>query len=170
MAVMAIAMVAMAVVSAVSAMSAAKSEKDMNEYNAKVAENQAIASRQQAAFEGERIKERSKAVLARQRALYGKAGVEVGAGSPLELAADTAYQADVDMQAVRYSGETQARQAESQAKLDKWQGKVAMRKGYMQAGTSLLKGAASAYGAGGGGFGLGGGMAASSYSQHERPV
>ncbi|HXG17186.1 MAG TPA: hypothetical protein VNK50_13120 [Calidithermus sp.] len=111
-------------------------------YNARLAEQQALASRQAAAFEAERARERSRRLLARARAIYGTTGVEVNEGSPLLVLADSARQAELEAQTIQYGGELRARQAQGQANLESFQARLASRAGTIGAGATLLSGAA----------------------------
>lgn len=113
-------------------------------YNATVAENQAIAARQQAAYLADREREQTRRVLSRQRALYGTAGVDVGVGSPLMVMADSARQGELNAQAVLAGGAARAQGYQAQAQLDRYMAGQARSAGQIGAGVSLLSGLASA--------------------------
>ena len=82
--------------------------------------------------------------MSRQRALYGKSGVEIE-GSPLLVMEDTAAQGEMDALAIRWGGDVAAARARSEANLMKMQGRTAGRLGAIQAGTTLLSGAGQTY-------------------------
>lgn len=126
-------------------------------YNAKVAENQAIAARNAAAVREQQHREQVRRLHATQRAVSGASGV-TEEGSPLLVMADTLEQAELDAQRIRYGGEVSAAGFESQARLSRFQGQQAAQAGLIGAGSTLLSGAASAarvYGGTGGGGGGG---------------
>lgn len=65
---------------------------------AEAIKSQGAQEQAQKEFEAQKLEREKKAGLSRQRALYAKAGVDISAGSPLEVMLDTAkeYQADID--------------------------------------------------------------------------
>jgi hypothetical protein len=140
--VLAAAAVASAAVSAAGAISSGQAQSKMASYNAAVAERDAQAARQQAAFEESRQRQARDALLGKQRAAFAASGV-TPEGSPLLVAAETATQAEIDAEAIRYSGSVAEARANSQAALDRMQGAAARTASYFAAGTSLLQGAAN---------------------------
>lgn len=134
-----------AVVSAVGVISSADASRRAANQNADIAEQNAIAARQKAAYDEQMHRERVKKILGSQRALYGKAGVEM-TGSPLLVMEDTAEQGELDALAIRFGGEVSASQNRSQANLMRMQGRDAMTAGTFTAGATLLQGAGNAYG------------------------
>lgn len=135
--------VASAVVGAVSAVQQGKAAKAAANYNATLQEQQADLSRQTAAVEEQRQRLRAQRVMSAARASMGAAGVDLE-GSPLMLMEESAADAEFDALAIRHAGETQAWRARAQAGLDRFEGKVASRRGYMAAGASILNGISSA--------------------------
>ena len=84
-------------------MKAGRAEEAASEYNAQLAE--------QKAFEEETAsRERLKKLMARQRALYAKAGVDIASGSPLLVLADTRDEGEDEAMAIRYGGSATASQ------------------------------------------------------------
>ena len=129
-----------------SAKAQAKTTKKIADYNAEVAANQAISERNRAAFAADQQRAATRRVLARQRALYGTAGVEENFGSPLMVQADSAYQGELDAQIIKSGGQARASSLEAQAGLDRFRGQAARgieTAGAIQAGTTLLSGAAT---------------------------
>ena len=106
-------------------------------YNRQVAQNQATLARQQAALEEETTREKQRRFMAAQRAAFGAAGV-TEEGSPLLVMADTARQAERDLQLIRYGGEVSAAGFEAQAGLQRFYARQAERTGAIGAGVSLL--------------------------------
>src|SRR3989304_4722309 len=78
------------------------------DYQAKIARNQAIAARQAAAVAAENARERHQRVLAAQRARLGAAGVMSTEGSPLIVQMESAEQAALEEARIRYAGQVQA--------------------------------------------------------------
>jgi hypothetical protein len=130
------------VVGAIGAVQQGRSQAKIGEYNAKVAENQAIAARQKAAFDEDRQRQQARMFAGKQRAGLAAAGGEQGdAGDVLSM---TAEEAEIDALAIRYGGNIAAQSAMQQGALAKAQAKQASKSSYMQAGKSLLT-AGSAY-------------------------
>ena len=130
-----------AVTGAAGALSTGQAQYDMSEYNAAVDANQAIASQQAAEFEETQHRAKLTRLLSSQKAAAGASGIDPNTGSPLSVMADTAEQGELDALAIRYGGQVGAYRANSQAELDKMQGKAARTAGYYGAGASLLTGA-----------------------------
>jgi len=116
------------------------------DYQAKIARNQAIAARQAAEVAAENARERHQRVLAAQRARLGAAGVMSTEGSPLIVQMESAEQAALEEARIRYAGQVQAGGYESQAILSGYQARSARAAGYLGAGASLLTGLGAAYG------------------------
>jgi hypothetical protein len=130
------------VVGAIGAVQQGRSQAKIGEYNAKVAENQAIAARQKAEFDEDRQRQQSRMFAGRQRASLSQAGGELmDAGDVLGM---TAEEAEIDALAIRYGGNVAAQSARQSGALAKAQAKQAEKASYMQAGKSLLT-AGSAY-------------------------
>jgi hypothetical protein len=138
--------VAAAAASAYATYSASQAQEQAYKYNAKEAERQAEIAAQQTKFAAQQQAERDRRTRAAARAIQGTSGVEVGEGSSLLVDLDSAKQAELNYQAIRYQGEAQVRALQSQATLDRFQGATAARQGLIGAGASLLGGAASAGG------------------------
>ena len=116
------------------------------DYNANVAEEEAKAARAKAEYDEKAHRENVRKILATQRALYGKSGVSME-GSPLMVMEDTQKQGELDALAIRYGGDVASARARSEANVAKMTGRnnaYAAKAGYMQAGSTLLSGAASA--------------------------
>ena len=146
MAVSAIVSVVVAAVSAYLQYEQAQAQAAAMRYNAKVAENQAIGAQQQAQYVADRQREQTRRLLSRQRALYGTAGVELAAGSPLMVQADSARQGELDAQASLASGAGRALGFQSQAKIDRFMAGRTETMGSIKAGATLLSGFVEGYG------------------------
>lgn len=126
-----------AVMTAVSAVQSGQAQKKASDYNAQVAENDAIARKQSAAFEETRLRERQRQAMGMARANAAASGNTME-GSALDLMAQSAQNAELDALAILYSGQVGANASRSQAAADRLQGGMAQTAGYMQAGTTLL--------------------------------
>ncbi len=135
--------VAAAAASAYATYSASQAQEQAYKYNAKEAETQAEMARQQQQFAAQQQAERDRRARATARAIQGTSGVAVGEGSSLLVDMDSARQAELNYQSIRYQGDAQVRALQSQSVLDRFQGGVARQQGLIGAGTSLLSGAAS---------------------------
>ncbi len=129
----------------------AKSAQNLAEFNARVQEREATARRQKAAFEQRRQAKRGERVKSALTASVAAAG---GLGSPVaaDLAAEQAAELELENLLIGFEGEVGARRAESQAEIDRLQGKVARRRGKaavtasrFKAGTTLLTGFGGAF-------------------------
>lgn len=127
-------------VSAVSALQQGAAQADANRYNAQVAENNALAARQKAAFDEALRREQLARIQAQARANIGKAGGDFS-GSALDIMAENAAAAELDALAVRYGGAVRAGGLEAQAAVDRAQATSARQSGYFGAGARILSGA-----------------------------
>lgn len=150
MVIMAVVAVVSAAASAAASLHAAKQQEKIGEYNAKISENNAISVRQQATFEADKQRENTRKLLAIQRAGFAKSGVGLG-GSPLLVMEQTARDAELDAQTIEYGGEVKAAGYQSSAGLSLMESSAAASASRWKAGTTLLSGAAKAYGSLGGG-------------------
>jgi hypothetical protein len=141
--------VAGAGVGAYAASEQAATARDTAKFNERVAENEALASRYAAQVEAENRRTQYRRILASQRARIGGSGVAGSEGSPLLVQLASEEQAELDLERVKYAGETRARVSESEGILQGFYGSRAMKAGAFRAGTSLLEGtgqAANIYG------------------------
>lgn len=139
-----IAYVAAAAVAAGGAVYAGDQQRKAANQNADIAEQNAIAAQNKAAYDETRHREGVRKLLSAQRALYGKSGVDME-GSPLLVMEDTAGQGELDALAIRYGGDIAAARDRSAANLSRMQGGAAQTASYFQAGSTLLSGASNAY-------------------------
>lgn len=148
-------MAAGAAMSAVGSIQQGYAQKQVNQFNAQVAENNAASARAAAALDEANVRRRNEAIQGSVRARAAAATGDLG-GSPLDLLASNASEAELEALTARYSGEVAAGRQESQAQLDQMLGKQAVMRGYAGAAETLLSTASRAYtqyggkGAGGG--------------------
>lgn len=76
---------------------------------------------------------------------YVKAGIDPSVGSPVDVLADSAGEAALDVANIRYGGKMGVDQSYLQAAIAKSNARDAMTSGFIGAGTSLLTGATKLY-------------------------
>ena len=104
------------------------SEQNIANFNAQVAEREAEAARAKAKFEQKRQAKKAKAIESSLTAKLAKAG---GLGSPVagDLAEEQAAELELENLLIGFEGEIAAGRAESQAELDRLQGRLAKQRG-----------------------------------------
>jgi hypothetical protein len=141
-----VASLASAAVGAYAAYEQGQQAKKIGKFNAKVAENAALARRQAAAIEADNKRKQFAAIMAASRAGAGASGALTSEGSPLLVEISDAENAKLNEARIRYSGEVGARAQESEALVQRFVGRRAAQTGAVRAGASLLSGVASAAG------------------------
>lgn len=129
---------------AYSSVSAANAQEDASKYNEAVSRNNALAASQQAQFDADRIRDRNRRVAGAQRAALAKSGVDISAGTALDIAADSEIQGELDVAAAIYSGRVSSGAEEARARLFGMQASSASKAGKIGLGASLLGGAGDA--------------------------
>ena len=143
---LAIAAIATAVVgagvSAVSSMQQGKSAQNLANYNAQVAQNDAIAARQKAEFDATAQERQARLFAGTQRAsMAGTGGELLDMGDVIDMSAE---EAELENLAIRYGGEMGYRAGQQKATVARFEGAAAKQKATGQAASSLLTGASSA--------------------------
>jgi hypothetical protein len=146
----AIAAVASTAIGAYSAYSQGQSQREMANYNAQMAQLQGQREQEAAAAKAELYQQDAKRRLATMRASYLASGVSME-GTPLLTLMESAQEAAKNEVRIRRQGEMASWGLLSEANLAKMQGRSAYTQGLFGAGSSLLGGAARAYGIYGGG-------------------
>ena len=127
-------------------------------YNAKLAEEEARHAEVRAkdaeargATEEQRQRTMAAAFMGEQTTAFAANGVTLDSGSPLQILADTAEEAELDARTIRHNASmeawgyrNQANSALAQASMSRWEGKQAKKNSYLSAGTSLLTGLGAA--------------------------
>lgn len=137
-----IASIAGTAVSAVGAIAQGQQAADAAEFNAAVAQNEAIQARQEAAFQESQHRKRARSLLASQRAAVGASGTSF-TGSPLSIMADSAAEAEIDAMMIRRSGTIAAANARARAAAERMDARAQRTAGLFNAGSSLLTGSVS---------------------------
>lgn len=127
-------------VSAIGQVQAGNQAAKVGEYNAKVAENDAIAEQQRAQYEAGLIRDDKKRILGTQLAAQAANGVSVSSGSPVAVLGDTSANAEMDVLARLYGGESSAIASRNSAALSRAEGAAQKSAGMLSAGTTLLTG------------------------------
>lgn len=125
-------------------------------YNAQVAEQNAIQSEQQAAEEERRFRIQSKKQLGDMRASYGASGVSME-GSPSDILGESAATAELDALTIKHQGAVKAQAYKQEAVLQRFYAKQGRLAGYLGAAGVVASKAAQASKASAGGGGGGGG-------------
>ena len=105
---------------------AGASERNIAEFNAQVAEQGAVAERRRAAFAGKRQAKRGAEI---KSALTAKLGEGIGSPVAADLTAEQAAEIELENLMIGFEGEVLARRAETQAELNRLQGRLAKQRG-----------------------------------------
>lgn len=110
------------------------------QYNAKVAENNALGEQQRAAYEADLTRDNVRRVIGAQRAAGAASGLDITTGTPVAVLGDTAKAGELDVLARLYAGESAATAYQNDAQRFRAEGKAAKTAGFINAGTNLLSG------------------------------
>jgi hypothetical protein len=135
-----------AAVSAYSAIKQGQSAQAAGNYNAQVAQNNAISATQQGSAAEAQSRLQSRAQIGLEQANFGASGVDMSSGSPLDVLRGSAAQGELDAQQTKYSYQMKALGYSTDATLSSFEGNNAANSGYLGAAGRLLAGGASAYG------------------------
>lgn len=116
----------------------AEAANDTAKYNAKIAENDAIAASQQAEAEAAQIRRKNRLLGGAQRAGYGKAGVDLSGAN--DVIADAGAQGELEALSALYAGDRAASFNQSRAVSSRLQGSQAVAAGRYSAVGSLIGG------------------------------
>ncbi len=145
--VMAVAAAASAAISAVGAVQQGEAGRKAADYRAAIAENNALAARQQAELDERRERDRTLRLTGSQRTRAARSGLLADEGSPLFVSLDASEQAEIEALNIRRAGGMRSSDLRAQAALGRFRGAVDERAGYLRAGTSLLNGVSRIAGA-----------------------
>jgi hypothetical protein len=120
------------------------------DYNAQMADQNAVLARQQAAEEARRASIVAAKHIGQISADAGASGV-AHEGSVLDVLRESAANAELNRRTILSQGDYKAYGFESNARLDRFHGHVARVSGYLNAAGDLLGAGGKAYGMGGGG-------------------
>ena len=142
-------MLAGTAVSAVGAISQANAQQASHEYNARLNERSAVIAHQQANAEVEQIRRQSEKVQGTLQASFGASGLTDG--NAVDVLAESASQAQLDIETVKYRSNLKVMGYHDSATLDRMAGKTSEEQGYLRSASEVLTGvgrAGASYAAG----------------------
>jgi len=131
-------------ISALGAVQQGNIAKATSDYNAQLAEQNAVLAESQDVEEERRFRVSTTKQLGSMRAAYAKSGVTLE-GSPMAVLADSAYTAELDALTIREGGQARKAAYESEAQLTRLQGEQQQTASYYSAASELLGGATDYY-------------------------
>jgi len=132
------------VATVISTMAQAQAQSRAATYNAQVSENNATYSRQIGAENERRQRVQNTKALGSIRAKYGASGITLD-GSPSDVLAESAANAELEALMARHSGIVEAIGYKNSAALDRSRAGAARTAGYLGAAADLLKTGADTY-------------------------
>mgnify|MGYP006982876099 CR=1 FL=1 len=132
-------------VSAYSSYQSGQATKRLMDYNAKLANQDAMVRERDGRILANAQRDQNRRLLAKQRALYGAAGVDM-TGTPLLVEAEQAGQLEMAALEVERTASIEAGRYRQQAVIDRMQGKQAAIAGGLNAAGTILQGAGQAAG------------------------
>lgn len=119
---------------------AGQAAKEANEFNAAIAENDALQVEQKAQWDEGIQREESRLQMGTMRARYAKSGVNLDEGSPLLIMADAAAKAEKDALATRWAADVEKVSKRNQARLFRMYGENAANAANTGAMSTVLSG------------------------------
>jgi len=120
-------------------MAAAKNAQAVADYNAEVAENEAVLLARKKRDEEESLRKQSDRLEGTQRVMVAGSGVQM-TGSPLDVLAETYFSTNMDATMIQYAGDVEQVQKQSEAALARAEGGARAAGLKYQAYGSLLSG------------------------------
>jgi hypothetical protein len=133
-------MVISTAVGAAGAVQSANAQKSAANYNAKIAEQNAVIAQQQTDADLAQQRRSSSKALGDMRAAFSASGV-TWEGSPLDVLEDSVRQSELERQNIQYQGELRKRGYANDARLERARGQNAQTAGYMSATSTIFSGA-----------------------------
>ena len=118
---------------------AARAAQQVAEFNAQVAENEAILLQRQKREEEAALRRQSDRLISTQRVATAKSGIQMS-GSPLQALADAYFNTEKDAARIQYASSIQQMQKESEATLSRLEGRAQAQALRIQGQQSLLGG------------------------------
>ena len=131
-------------VSAYSAYQQGKMQRDLNEYNAKIAENNKILADRQYAIDYRENEKRYRRLLGKQRVGYAKSGVTME-GSVIDVIEDSALANAWEVAKMKYNRDVKKAGYTASAAKSRFVGESAYYTGKMNAAGTLLTGGTETY-------------------------
>jgi hypothetical protein len=117
--------------------------KKAADYNALVSDQLAQDAIDKGRADEQMYRQGVKSLMGAQRADFAGQNVEVDTGTPVDVAADTAYLGEQDAQQIRLNAQREAWGYKAQGQGYRQQGAAAQRSGYFDAASAVLGGSAS---------------------------
>lgn len=130
-----------ALMSASNQIQAGKAQQQAADYNAQVAEADALALKNKFGYEETLSRERAQKVLGAQRAAYGASGVAIDEGTPLDVMRSQVYESERDALNIRYQGAAEVAKRLNEAKLARYGGDVAVSTSRSNAASTIIQSA-----------------------------
>lgn len=130
---------------AVSQYQSGKAQEKAYKANARMADQEADAIDVSTNYKVQKERDRARALSARQRVLYAKAGVDLSTGSPLMVMAEDAGKMEEDIYMTQYGGDIEALKARNQGNMYRYYGKQAGQAAPLNAGATLVQGLGTAW-------------------------
>jgi len=128
-----------AAISAVGTIASASAQSQSYKAQAQFQERQAMMEQQKGAYEGARLRDRNDRQLASMRGQYLSSGIALS-GSAVDVLQDSATEASLDEQAVRYGAQVRADNLNWSAKMSRMNASNAMTGGVIGALGSVVNG------------------------------
>lgn len=128
-----------AAISAVGTLASASAQSQSYKAQAAFQKRQAIMEQQRGAYEGARLRDRNDRQLASMRGQYLSSGIALS-GSALDVLQDSATEASLDEQAVRYDSQVRADNLNWSAKMSRMNASNAMTGGVLGALSTAIGG------------------------------
>jgi len=124
----------------IGALQAGEAAKEQADFEFQLAQSQAIQEQLRTEEEARLRRRRGEELESRQRALFARAGVRVGEGTPLLVAAETALDTLEDIEAIQAGGRARASTFMARGQTFRAIGKAKRTESRYRAGASLLSG------------------------------
>lgn len=115
-----------------------KVQQSIANYNANVAEQQALDAQRRGIMEAGERRAQTRQQIGRQRTALAASGVDVSSGSALDIFADTAAYGELDAQTIQSNAMREAYGYRTQSSNQRFQGSVANQAGRNRANSTLL--------------------------------
>lgn len=134
-----------AAVGGYAAYSTGQNAKETAKYNEVMGERKATDALERGADQAAIVRDRARRVAGTQTEGAAMSGVEVNSGTPLALLTETAGLGELDAMRTLNNAKREAWGLSAQSELDAFSGRAAGRAGTLNAGGTLLTGAANSY-------------------------
>lgn len=125
-------------VSAIGSIKAGNAQKRIAEFNAAVAEQQAVDALARGAEDEANFRAGVRGLLGTEKAGFAAQGVDIGVGSPVDVQEDTAFLGELDALTIRTNAAREAWGYEVEAENFRRGGAIAQTTGRFQAATTIL--------------------------------